>query len=469
MRDTNIITFNIYIILASSEIWNDIYINYCILFITIFALLNWIVPFLNKSFINPENQKSIINLFIWSIFGAMFLWANIYIFWEKYFPWLIEWTAFLWLAIIYFAQAFLFIKKYWVEQLNKNENLKNIFYNFIWISISLFSIAIAFIFSKYPEVISTLWLFEATLLFYFFSRTRNFKIYLVSIILFIIWILKLWLLRWVVESWDFLFLISFIVIFLSFVLNIKFLNPRNDPVEGPYEIIHWIGHVLWIAILGSLLLIIIPSTWHGWSTLWISVFVFVLSFIYSYFSSNFLKIFFIFVLTSFVFLQIWELNSILWRLDKDNLEYLKILQYASTFIIIWSLFIWKKFNMNKIFNAPLYIIVSLYLLIITSLYIYDIFNNTFAVTIYWGLLSSFFLFYWIWKDLIKYRTIGLYLVNLTALKIFLYDIWFGIEDAIMRVLALIIIWVLFIIISTRYTKRFWNNMSGEFNIKNLKK
>lgn len=455
--------------LASSYIWDDIYIKYSIIFIAIFAILNWLVPFINKSFINIENQKSTINLFIWSIFGAMFLWVNIYIFWEKYFPWLMEWIAFLWLAVIYFIQSLLFIKRYWVEQLNENENLKNIFYNFIWISISLFSISVVFIFSKYPEIISTLWLFEATLLFYFFSKTRKFKIYLISIVLFIIWILKLWLLIDVVESWDFSFLISFIIIFLSFVLNIKFLSPRKNSTEGPYEIIHWIGHILWIAILSSLLFIIIPSTGHGWFILWISIFIFLLSFIYSYFSSKFLKWFFILVTLLFVFLQISELNSILWMLGIDNLEYLKILQYTSTLIIIWSLFIWKKFNIDKWFNTILNIIVSVYLLIITSLYIYDIFSNTFAVTIYWGIISSLFLFYWISKDLIKYRTLWLYLVSLTAFKIFFYDIWFGIDDAIMRVLALIIIWVLFIFISTRYTKRFWNNMSGEFNLKNLKK
>jgi hypothetical protein len=399
------------------------------------------------------------------------LWANIYAFGEKYFPWLLEGIAFLLLAIIYFIQAFLFIRKTWIQNVKENENLKNIFYNFAWISISLFSIAIAFIFSKYPEIISTIWLSLATLLFYFFSKTGSFKIYLIAIVLFIIWIFKLWFLIDVVNRWDFAFLVSFAVITASFILNIKFLSPREKikASDSSYEVIHSIFHIIWIWILAILLLEIIPSSWYGWSIFTISIFVMLLSFIYSYFSSKFLKWFFIFVVTCFMFLQIWELESIFRRLDRNDLEYLRVLQYISTLLILVSLFIWKKFNISKFWNIVFSIITSIYILIITSAYVYDIFNNTFAITIYWGLLSSIFLFYGIWKDLIKYRTLWLYLVSLVAFKVFFYDIWYGIDDAIMRVVALIVIWILFIVISTRYTKRFWNNMSWEFSVKNLKK
>jgi len=40
-------------------------------------------------------------------------------------------------------------------------------------SISLFSLAIAFVFSDYPEVISSVWLFEATILYYFYSKSPH--------------------------------------------------------------------------------------------------------------------------------------------------------------------------------------------------------------------------------------------------------------------------------------------------------
>jgi uncharacterized membrane protein len=54
--------------------------------------------------------------------------------------------------------------------MKSDENLKNVFYTFIGISVSLFSIAVAFVFSNYPEIITTTWLFEATILYYFYSK-----------------------------------------------------------------------------------------------------------------------------------------------------------------------------------------------------------------------------------------------------------------------------------------------------------
>jgi hypothetical protein len=38
-----------------------------------FGILNIITPFLNKNFINPDDNKSTTNLFIGTIFGALFL------------------------------------------------------------------------------------------------------------------------------------------------------------------------------------------------------------------------------------------------------------------------------------------------------------------------------------------------------------------------------------------------------------
>ena len=456
--------------LIALSIYYEKFIDISVFAIIIFAILNWIVPFINKSFLD---DKKITNLFIWSIFWAIFLWINIYLFWEKYFPWVMEWFAFLGLAIIYLIQWLIFIQNIWIEKVKEKQNYKNIFYNFVWITVWLFSIAIAFVFSKYPEIISTIWLFESTLLFYFFNKTKSFKLYLIAIVLFIIWIIKFWTLLNVVDKWDYSFLVSFIIILASFILNIKFLNKTSTEIQqnkndSNYEIFHSIFHIVWIWILWFLLLLIIPSTWHWWSILWISIFIMILWFVYSKFSCKFLKWFFIILITLFMFFQIEQLYYIFYTLEIQNIEYLKVLQYISTIILAFTLLIWNKFNKNKFWNILLYTISSIYLLIITSFYIYDIFNNTFTITIYWWIISSIFLFYWIAKNIIKYRTLWLYLVSLTALKIFLYDIWYGIDDAIVRVIALIIIWILFIIISTRYTKRFWNNMSGEFSIFNLK-
>jgi hypothetical protein len=49
-------------------------------------------------------------------------------------------------------------------------------YSYLFISISLFSLSIALVFSNNPEIISTVWLFEATILFYFYHQTKEDKI-----------------------------------------------------------------------------------------------------------------------------------------------------------------------------------------------------------------------------------------------------------------------------------------------------
>jgi hypothetical protein len=55
-------------------------------------------------------------------------------------------------------------------------NFRNIVYSYLFISISLFSLSIALVFSNNPEIISTVWLFEATILFYFYHQTKEDKI-----------------------------------------------------------------------------------------------------------------------------------------------------------------------------------------------------------------------------------------------------------------------------------------------------
>jgi len=358
------------------------------------------------------------------------------------------------------------MEKIWIEKIKKDNSSKNVIYSYIWISISVFSLAIALIFSEYQQIVSAVWLFEATIMFYFFNKTKEIKIYLAWVLLFMVWIFKLFNLIDLVHSKDYIFLIPFSLVYISFVLNIKFLDFVRDNWK---RVFHDILHMLGIITLGILLLEIIPSTGHGWSILWITAFVAVSNLIYSYFNSSVLKVFFIVWFTWFLFLQTWELESIFRKIDRENLEYLRVLQYISTIIIWVSVVLWNKINKQKSLNAFINIIFALYLLVITSLYVYDIFDTTFAVTIYWGVISSILLFNWIAKDKIKLRTIWLYLIMLTSWKIFLYDIWFGIDDAISRVVALIFIWVLFIVISTRYTKKYWNNLSGEFKISNLKK
>lgn len=439
-----------------------------IIAIFIFALSNLILPFINKNLLKKENLN---NLVIWSLLWALFFSFQIYNYWEIHFKWVTEGFAFLALAIVYFIQAYFIANKLWIENIKSDENLKNIIYNFLWISISLFSVSVAFVFANHPEIITTTWLFEATILYFFYSKNWSKKIYTAATVLFIIWLTKFWVLVDVVRSQEYFFLISFIVILSSFLLNLKFINTLSKNKEWWHNI-HHIWHVIWMIIMWILLLEIIPSTWTGWSIIWISIFITLLWSFYAKFNFNFLKRVFILIISLVAIFHIYEIESIFRILERRDLNILKILQYTTTFVLISNIFIWKKLNntISKWFNKVLIIILSIYSFIISNMFIIDLFGDIFGyftLTIYWWLIAASLLVYGIQRDITKYRTVWLYFLTLTSAKIFLFDVW-QIWETNSRVAVFAILWVIYIIISTLYTKRFWNNLLWEFRLSNLK-
>jgi len=433
-----------------------------IISVIIFSIVNLVLPFINKNLISKTSNVK--NLVTWSIFGVLFIGFELFNYWTQYFPGISLWFAFVALAVIYFVISYLMVTKLWIENVKKEWASKNTILSYLFISISLFSLAISLVFSWHAEIISTVWLFEASILFYFYSTTKEIKIFSVWIILFMIWIIKLFELGNIVEKWDFIFLVPFTIIFSSLICNIKFLNFIKDGVE---RYIHDIFHILWIWVLWFLLIEIIPSTWHGWSILGISIFLFIIWSVYAYFHSKILKMFFIVIVWLFSIAHIGDTSQVINKIDQDEIGYLRILQYFSTAIIASSVLVWNKFNTEKLLANILKIFISLYILAIISFYIYDIFNTTFAITIFWWLVSSGLLLHWISRDIKKIRTIWLYLLSLVLAKIFLYDLWYGLDDAVTRVVAFMVIWVLLIIISTQYSKKYGNNLLGEFHYKNL--
>ena len=71
------------------------------------------------------------------------------------------------------------------------------------------------------------------------------------------------------------------------------------------------------------------------------------------------------------------------------------------------------------------------------------------------------------REKVWLRTLGLYILMLLMAKIFLYDVWYGIDDAIVRVIAFIVVGVLCIVLSTMYTKKIGNTLKGELSWKNF--
>lgn len=437
--------------------------------IVLFWLANFILPLINKNL--TEKAENISSLIIWSLVWVLFLAFQIFNYWERYFPWIAEWFAFLWLAITYVLLAFAIFSKGEKSDSIDSESLKNVFYTYTWIGISLFSLAVAFVFSNYPEIITTTWLFEATILFYFYSKTNKAIIYTAWNVLFVIWVIKFWILLDVVNRWDYMFLVSFSIIFASLILNLKFIDFKNVLKDkANWNLFHYLFHIVSMWIMWLLLLEIIPSTWQWWSMLWISVFLIITWVFYALFNSKFLKIFFIIVLSLFLLLHIswvdWIFNTLVYK-DKT---YLKILQYIVSAIVVLNIFTWKKFNKEVFLNNVLSIIIWIYVFIISSIYVYDIFESLlqhYSLTIYWGLIASSLLIYWIQKDIIKYRTIWLYFLTLTTLKIFFVDVGWIEADTNSKVFVFFILWVILIFISTIYTKRYWDNLLGEFRISNL--
>ena len=435
-----------------------------IIAIIIFTIANWIMPFVNNRLLKKQNFNSLI---IWSLAGVWFIWFEIFNFQEWSFSEMMMWFMFVWLAILYFLQAFFITEKIWVKKMQKDEDLKNIFYTFAWISISLFSIAIAFIFSQYPEIITVTWLFEATILYYFYSKNSSDKLFAWATVLFLIWLTKFWILIDKVKSEDYMFLISFSIILASFILNLFFINKANKIKVFPnknitWDIFHNILHLIWMWIMGLLLIKIIPSSGHWWSILWISVFLTILGSFYAKLNFKILKFIFIALITIFSIYHLEKVDNIFYKLNSDELNYLKIIQYIVSIIIISNIFIWKKINIlnNKInFNKILLFILSIYTFLISNIYILDIFEKflgNYSLTIYWGLIAVLLLLLGITKDIIKYRAIWLYFLVLTTLKVIydIQDLW----SSTAQILIYIILWGLLLLVSTLYTRKYWNNI-----------
>lgn len=448
-------------------IWNDLTFNtqlIAILSIIIFAISNIVLPFVNENLI--KKWKNLINLIVWSIFWVMFISFQLFQYWDKYFPWVTLWFAFMLLAVVYFIFSSFLINKLWIWEVRKNVVYKNSILSYLFIAISVLSLSIALVFSNNPEIVWMMRLFEATILFYFFSQNKENKIFTMWMILFTIWTLRLLELDGIVHKYDFIFLIPFSIIAVFLILNVKILDFIKTWAK---RISHDILHILCIWMLWFLLIKIIPFTWNGRSTLWIWVFVFIIWCLYAFFSSRILKIFFVVTLSFFVFYHLGWFNSIIYTIDNRDLSYLRVLQYFTTLILWVLVIIWNRLNKFALLNIFVNLIYAFYLIFILSFYVYDIFNTTFSVTFFWWIISSVLLFYGISSNKIQLRTLWLYILSGVLIKIFLYDVWYWIDDAISRIIAFIVIWVLLIIISIRYTKKYWNNLKWEFSLKNLRR
>ena len=68
------------------------------------------------------------------------------------------------------------------------------------------------------------------------------------------------------------------------------------------------------------------------------------------------------------------------------------------------------------------------------------------------------------NDIQTKRSIGLYILFFTLGKILFYDVWMGLDNSIVRVIALILIGILMLILSSMYTKQYNGNLKQDLNL-----
>ncbi len=450
------------------------FVNMSILAISLFWISNYLLPFINSNLVKNDSQ----NLVLWSVLWIIFLWLNLYRYWTVYFPWVTLGLWFLALAILYFIWGFILFSKIETIKNEKTESDLNFIYAFLGIAISLFSISVALVFAKMPAIVAMIWLFQSSIVFFFANKLNKQKIYVAWIILFMIGLAKygqyfsylvndlliqMWELsaEWVINNWWFILtdyfahLVWNIFIWISIFINIIIFRKTK------FNSTLWVNllHIVWVIILWLNIVYLFSdyivrylvywnNTWIPMIIIWIIILV--LSVIYNFIWNKFTK--WILVLFTSLIL-IFHIFSA-WDVDNYGLNYL----FTIIILIVYaidkiSLDSWKLSTFKKHIDN-LWVIIWLYLFLITSIYVYKLTSDYFSLTIYWGILSIFSIHLWIWKDNKFIRWIWLYLLIITLLKIVLYDIWnnSNIDNPIIRVIAFIFVGWIMIYISSLYKK-----------------
>ena len=111
-------------------------------------------------------------------------------------------------------------------------------------------------------------------------------------------------------------------------------------------------------------------------------------------------------------------------------------------------------------------IALVYFIAILSLYI-DHFFGTFAVSIFLTGVASLIIIPGIQQDNPRLRTIGLYIGIIVLMKIFFYDIWYGDQGMVTRVVALMVTGGILIYLSQLYGKFVSRSWGDELSLTNI--
>lgn len=433
-----------------------------IIIIWVFAVANLAVVLMRSKQLIKD---SLWNLMTWLISGAIFLGYMVYITGNEFFPGMLQWLALICLAAIYASISFLFIKQLGIEEVKKDVKYQNVFYSISALSVSFFSLAIALIFSENPEVISIIWLLEASVLFFVSQKLQSTKIAFWGLVLFVIGIFRFLPLLDMYMRNEYGMLAAIWVVVGSLLVNLYILFKKENNLPDEIYGAHNVFHIIWIsaASIWFLQIIDIANEWV-W-LLYVAIILNFFSSLYRYIDSKGLVIMSNFWILGFYCIHI--LANLLalesgWFSTDENIPLSFLILSLSALPFIYE---YKK--EGKIVSKFMLAATCLYGLSVTSLYVIQLFEVTFALTLYWWVLAFGVLGFGISKDILYMRTIWLYLLCLTVWKIFLYDIWQpGVDDGVWFI-AFMLTGILMIVLSTMYTRKYGNTLGKDFSPANI--
>jgi hypothetical protein len=321
--------------------------------------------------------------------------------------------------------------------------------------LSLFSLAVAVVFSDNALVVAAVWIIESTILAYFSHRTKSVHILIGAIVLLAIGLMRTIPFFDTIMPRDWLALIPLSIIGIALFSAVRWIPSRREIVAGNvYDILHVIGIMMvWYAYMN-----IIPHSLTGWSLLGMSVFLCIATWFYARIESTVILVWTL-ILTISYFLyhtaRVGSLDISVWPL---------LLQLIALSLALGSAYFSMRRNP---LSTVAFAIAACMTLLITSLYVDRITNNVFAVTIYLTLVATVFLYIGIHRDRAYLRTIGLYIGTIVLAKILFYDLWAGVDNLIVRVIALMVAGWLMITLSQLYGRRVSRTWSEEFSIENF--
>lgn len=426
--------------------------------VVLFWLINIVVPFLNQKLFEWKRLA----LIWWVVAGMLFLLINVRRFGDLYLSDLQLWFLFLALTTVYLMIWFYFTNKFFQEKDEFDEFDKNVIYTYFATAIILFCIAVWFVFADISILVPIVWLFVSNLIFFLFTRFKDKKIYMAWLIILVVSILYLLSINvWKISNLPYLLVMS-----ASLVLNLYFANKNEFEDRLFFDIVYMVWHIVILRFISNIL----KTDNFSYVYLGFTIYLFLLSIVNYYLWNSRIKLVHMVCLWYLSFIHFISfqpsIDKINYLVQTGKVNYIhKFLEYFIIIINLLNVYFSRK--NNKEFKLILYYIWFIYFFFMTTFAININFENTFIITIYWWIFALALLFYWLNQNFIKFRTLGLYIIVLTLSKVFFYDIWYGFSDAISRVLAFIILWVIMIYISILYTKKLWKPMKEELNFVNL--